>query len=246
MIGGTVTSTADSWFAAAGRRDTQLAGMGRLVKEAQTQGSTQRLADRVSAVFVPVVLVIAALTLARGDAGRSVPAEFTAAVAVLVIACPCALGLATPTAIMVGTGRGAQLGIFQGSPGARAATGVDTVVLDKTGTITTGAMARRRRRGGRVDTDACCAAAAVEAASEHPIVRRSSPQPARADESPRSPLRQRPGPRRGAALVDGVVDGRHAARLDRPVSTAAGLAAAEAEAPGRTHGVAGWDGGCAA
>ena len=125
--------------------DTQLAQMARLVEEAQNgKAPVQRLADRVSAVFVPVVIALAA-----GDARRSgsapapaPPTAFTAAVAVLIIACPCALGLATPTALLVGTGRGAQLGILIKGPEVLESTRrVDTVVLDKTGTVTTGRMA---------------------------------------------------------------------------------------------------------
>ncbi len=154
--------------------DTQLARMGQLVADAQNgKAAVQRLADRISAVFVPVVLVIAALTLAGWLlAGGAVAAAFTAAVAVLIIACPCALGLATPTAILVGTGRGAQLGVLIKDPQVlETVTGVDTVVLDKTGTITTGAMsvADVSARPGE-DTGAVLArAAAVEAASEHPV-----------------------------------------------------------------------------
>ncbi|MGB3286242.1 heavy metal translocating P-type ATPase, partial [Mycolicibacter algericus] len=124
--------------------DTQLARMAKLVTDAQAgKASIQRLADRVSAVFVPAVLVIAALTLAGWLlAGQSAAAAFTAAVAVLIIACPCALGLATPTAILVGTGRGAQLGILIKNPQVlEAVKDIDTVVLDKTGTVTTGVMA---------------------------------------------------------------------------------------------------------
>ena len=154
--------------------DSQLARMARLVTEAQNgKASIQRLADRVSAVFVPAVLVIAALTLIGWLVfGPSVFAAFTAAVAVLIIACPCALGLATPTAILVGTGRGAQLGILFKDPQVlESVIGVDIVVLDKTGTVTTGIMAVVAVEPRDVaDADAVLArAAAVEAASEHPI-----------------------------------------------------------------------------
>jgi Cu+-exporting ATPase len=154
--------------------DTQLARMAKLVTDAQAgKASIQRLADRVSAVFVPAVLVIAALTLAGWLlAGQSAAAAFTAAVAVLIIACPCALGLATPTAILVGTGRGAQLGILIKNPQVlEGVRGIDTVVLDKTGTITTGVMAvggLTVTEGESADT-VLARAAAVEAASEHPI-----------------------------------------------------------------------------
>ncbi|MCP2635117.1 heavy metal translocating P-type ATPase [Microbacterium sp. HD4P20] len=124
--------------------DTQLAQMARLVEEAQSgKARVQRLADRISGVFVPIVLVIAVGTLAAWLlAGASAPQAFTAAAAVLIIACPCALGLATPTALLVGTGRGAQLGILIKGPEVLESTrAVDTVVLDKTGTVTTGRMA---------------------------------------------------------------------------------------------------------
>src|SRR5215472_6595353 len=123
--------------------DTQLAQITRLVEEAQNgKAAAQRLADRVSAVFVPVVIVIALATLAAWlAAGQGPGAAFTSAVAVLIIACPCAMGLATPTAILVGTGRGAQLGIVIKGPEILESTrAVDTIVLDKTGTVTTGRM----------------------------------------------------------------------------------------------------------
>ena len=154
--------------------DTQLARMATMVADAQAgKASVQRLADRVSAVFVPAVLGIAALTLAGWLlAGASVAAAFTAAVAVLIIACPCALGLATPTAILVGTGRGAQLGILIKNPQVlEAVKDIDTVVLDKTGTVTTGVMAvggLAVARGEDPNT-VLARAAAVESASEHPI-----------------------------------------------------------------------------
>ncbi|MGY1845297.1 heavy metal translocating P-type ATPase [Modestobacter sp. SYSU DS0875] len=151
--------------------ETTLAQLGRLVTQAQSgKAAVQRLADRVSAVFVPVVLVIALATLATwllvtGDA----TAAFTAAVAVLVIACPCALGLATPTALLVGTGRGAQLGVLIKGPEVLESTRVvDTVVLDKTGTVTTAAMSVVQVAG---HPDTLRLAAAVEAGSEHPIAR---------------------------------------------------------------------------
>jgi Cu+-exporting ATPase len=154
--------------------DTQLARMGRLVTAAQNgKASIQRLADRISAVFVPAVLVIAALTLVGWLlAGGSATAAFTAAVAVLIIACPCALGLATPTAILVGTGRGAQLGVLIKDPQVlETVKGIDTVVLDKTGTITSGQMSVTgvHPRDGEDAEVVLARAAAVEAASEHPL-----------------------------------------------------------------------------
>jgi len=154
--------------------DTQLARMARMVSDAQSgKASIQRLADRVSAVFVPVVLAIAAVTLAGWLlTGHSANAAFTAAVAVLIIACPCALGLATPTAILVGTGRGAQLGVLIKKPQVlETVRGIDTVVLDKTGTVTTGQMTvgAVEAQSGEDSAVVLARAAAVEAASEHPV-----------------------------------------------------------------------------
>uniref|UniRef100_UPI00158AC226 heavy metal translocating P-type ATPase n=1 Tax=Microbacterium tenebrionis TaxID=2830665 RepID=UPI00158AC226 len=156
--------------------DTQLAQMAQLVEDAQTgKAEVQRLADRISGVFVPIVLVIALAALVGWIvAGFGLSAAFTAAVAVLVIACPCALGLATPTALLVGTGRGAQLGILIKGPEVLESTRkVDTVVLDKTGTVTSGRMAL----AGVITEDGVDAAelvrlaGAVEHASEHPIAK---------------------------------------------------------------------------
>jgi Cu+-exporting ATPase len=156
--------------------DTQLAQMARLVSAAQSgKAPVQRLADRAAAVFVPTVLVLAALTLAGWLAfGGGAVAALTAGVAVLIVACPCALGLATPVALLVGTGRGAQLGILVRGPQVLEATRrVDTVVLDKTGTVTTGRMALLRvDPADGVDGDELLRhAAAVEHAAEHPIAR---------------------------------------------------------------------------
>jgi Cu+-exporting ATPase len=156
--------------------DTQLARMARLVEDAQNgKAEVQRLADRVSGVFVPVVLLIALGTFAAWIAvtGDTV-AAFTAAVAVLIIACPCALGLATPTALMVGTGRGAQLGILIKGPEVLESTRrVDTVVLDKTGTVTTGRMSLHEVyvADGITEEDVLRLAGALEHASEHPVAR---------------------------------------------------------------------------
>jgi Cu+-exporting ATPase len=158
--------------------ETRLAQIGRLVSAAQTgKAPVQRLADRISAVFVPVVLVLAAGTAAVWLlAGGSPEAAFTAAVAVLIIACPCALGLATPTALLVGTGRGAQLGVLIKGPEILEETRrVDTVVLDKTGTVTEGRMALVDVLvpGGTPDArdEVLRYAGAVEALAEHPIAR---------------------------------------------------------------------------
>ncbi|GAA5038205.1 heavy metal translocating P-type ATPase [Microbacterium fluvii] len=154
--------------------DTQLAQMARMVEDAQSgKAPVQRLADRISAVFVPIVLAIALLTLLGWlVSGADVAMAFTAAVAVLIIACPCALGLATPTALLVGTGRGAQLGILITGPEVLESTRrVDTVVLDKTGTVTTGRMELVDvvTDAGASAADLLRLAGAVEDASEHPI-----------------------------------------------------------------------------
>jgi Cu+-exporting ATPase len=154
--------------------DTQLAQMAKLVEDAQSgKAEVQRLADRVSGVFVPIVIGIALVTLAAWFLlGFPAEAAFTAAVAVLIIACPCALGLATPTALLVGTGRGAQLGILIKGPEVLESTRkVDTIVLDKTGTVTTGKMTLLavHTAVGVDEAEALRLAGAVEDASEHPI-----------------------------------------------------------------------------
>ena len=162
--------------------ETTLAQMGRLVAEAQTgKAPIARLADRISAVFVPIVLGIAALTFtvwllaaAPDISGAELRAAFTAAVAVLVIACPCALGLATPVGLLTGTGRGAQLGILIKGPQVLEDTRrVDTILLDKTGTVTTGHLAVEATEafGSFSAAEVLHLAGAVEAASEHPIAR---------------------------------------------------------------------------
>ncbi|HZJ05288.1 MAG TPA: heavy metal translocating P-type ATPase [Nocardioidaceae bacterium] len=154
--------------------DTQLAQMAALVEDAQNgKAEAQRLADRVSGVFVPIVITLSAATLGfwMGN-GSGVPASFAAAVAVLIIACPCALGLATPTALMVGTGRAAQLGILIKGPEVLESTRtVDTIVLDKTGTVTTGRMSIVEviAASGTDPDDVLRLAGALEDASEHPI-----------------------------------------------------------------------------
>jgi P-type Cu+ transporter len=156
--------------------DTQLAQMARLVEDAQNgKADVQRLADRVSGIFVPIVIALSAATLGVWiGTGAGLSAAFTAAVAVLIIACPCALGLATPTALMVGTGRGAQLGILIKGPEVLESTRrVDTIVLDKTGTVTTGRMtlADVVAADGEDPRQVLRLAGAVEDASEHPIAR---------------------------------------------------------------------------
>ncbi|TGZ17956.1 carbonate dehydratase [Streptomyces sp. S816] len=226
--------------------DTQLARMARLVEDAQNgKAEVQRLADRVSAVFVPVVILIALATFGvwLGVTGDAVSA-FTAAVAVLIIACPCALGLATPTALMVGTGRGAQLGILIKGPEVLESTRrVDTVVLDKTGTVTTGRMTLQTvyAADGEDEKELLRLAGALEHASEHPVARAVA---AGAEERVGAlpaveHFENVPG--RG---VRGRVDGREVAvgRLYDDVPEELALAAAEAEREGRTAVLAGWDG----
>jgi P-type Cu+ transporter len=156
--------------------DTQLAQMARLVEEAQNgKAQVQRLADRISGIFVPIVIALSVASLGFWvGTGNGLQDAFTAAVAVLIIACPCALGLATPTALMVGTGRGAQLGILIKGPEAlESTTGVDTVVLDKTGTVTSGAMTLVGvvPAAGTDRDELLRLAGALEAGSEHPIAR---------------------------------------------------------------------------
>lgn len=154
--------------------DTQLAQMARMVEDAQTgKAQVQRLADRISGVFVPAVISIALLTLIVWLVlGHGFAAAMTAAVAILVVACPCALGLATPTALLVGTGRGAQMGVLIKGPEVLESTrNIDTIVLDKTGTVTTGTMALISVHAGGTTTqdEVLAIAGAVESSSEHPI-----------------------------------------------------------------------------
>ncbi|MGW5026757.1 heavy metal translocating P-type ATPase, partial [Streptomyces albidoflavus] len=232
--------------------DTQLARMARLVEQAQNgKAAVQRLADRVSAVFVPVVLVLALGTLvgwllATDDA----TAAFTAAVAVLIIACPCALGLATPTALLVGTGRGAQLGILIRGPEVLENTRrVDTVVLDKTGTLTTGRMELTEvlPADGTGETELLRLAGALEHASEHPVARAV----ASAAEERHGPLPPVSGFASTSGLgVRGTVEGRQVAAGRPQLLAEAGMplpeelerALAAAEARGRTVVAVGWDG----
>ncbi|MHB8641873.1 MAG: heavy metal translocating P-type ATPase [Gaiellaceae bacterium] len=189
--------------------DTALAQIARLVDAAQSgKAPVQRLADRVSAIFVPVVVVLALATLAGWLAfGANASDAFTAAVAVLIIACPCALGLATPTALMVGTGRGAQLGVLIKGPEILEQTRrVDTIVLDKTGTITEGRieLAGVALLNGAARADVLRFAGAVEAASEHPIAQAV----AKAARAETGELRVVSGFRNEAGVgVRGVVDG---------------------------------------
>ncbi|MFJ6775843.1 heavy metal translocating P-type ATPase, partial [Kitasatospora sp. NPDC091257] len=231
--------------------DTRLSRMARLVEEAQNgKAAAQRLADRISAVFVPVVILIALTTLVVWLLATDSPTEaFTAAVAVLIIACPCALGLATPTALMVGTGRGAQLGILIKGPEVLETTRkVDTVVLDKTGTVTAGRMAlvAVHTAEGVDRAEALRLAGAVEHASEHPIARAVAEAATEAGELPAvTDFRNVPG--RGVeGVVAGrtVVAGREALLADRAQHLPPSLARAKsaAEAAGRTAIAVGWDG----
>jgi Cu+-exporting ATPase len=230
--------------------DTRLAQIGQLVVQAQTgKAPVQRLADRVSAVFVPVVIALAVVTLVGwASAGSTAEAAFTAAVAVLVIACPCALGLATPTALLVGTGRGAQLGLLIKGPQVLEQTRrADTVVLDKTGTVTQGRMCLVDvvPAAGEDATLVLRLAGAVEAASEHPVAR------AIADAAQgRLPEVEGFDSTQGRG-VQGVVDG-HAVVVGRrswlaedwaqqvPAELDDALHAAEED--GRTAVLVGWDG----
>ncbi|MFD8723624.1 heavy metal translocating P-type ATPase [Streptomyces sp. NPDC059629] len=239
--------------------DTQLARMARLVEDAQNgKAEVQRLADRISAVFVPVVIVIALATFGvwLGVTGDTA-AAFTAAVAVLIIACPCALGLATPTALMVGTGRGAQLGILIKGPEVLESTRrVDTVVLDKTGTVTTGRMSLQEvyAAEGTDEAEVLRLAGALEHASEHPVARAIAAAAEERSEMgvPPAEGRGRVGklptvehfeniPGRG---VRGRVAGREVAvgRLFETVPEELALARSRAEQEGRTAVLVGWDG----
>lgn len=229
--------------------DTQLAQMARLVSEAQSgKAAVQRLADRVSAVFVPVVLGITAVTLVAWlAAGQPASAAFTAAVAVLIIACPCAMGLATPTALLVGTGRGAQLGIvIKGPEVLESARRVDTVVLDKTGTVTAGRMTLVGVHAAD-EAEVLRLAGAVEDASSHPVARAVAAG-ARTRLGTGLPAVTEFASHSGLG-VSGVADGRAivAGRrdwLESSMVVPAELAAAGdvAEAIGQTTVYVGWDG----
>jgi P-type Cu+ transporter len=232
--------------------DTALAQIARLVTEAQSgKAEVQRLADRISGVFVPVVIGLAIATLGFWiGAGEETAFAFTAAVAVLIIACPCALGLATPTALLVGTGRGAQLGLLIKGPEILESTRtVDTIVLDKTGTVTTGRMSLVDvvTAPGTSRAEALRLAGALEHASEHPIAQAIAA--AARDELGALPAVEGFTNRAGLG-VEGVVDGhgviagRPALLADWAMRLAPELeeAMADAERRGRTAIAAGWDG----
>jgi Cu+-exporting ATPase len=232
--------------------DTALAQIAKLVTDAQTgKAPVQRLADRISGVFVPIVIGLALATLGFWlGAGEDPTFAFTAAVAVLIIACPCALGLATPTALLVGTGRGAQLGLLIKGPEILESTRkVDTIVLDKTGTVTTGKMALADVAlvAGEDRDEVLRIAGALEDASEHPIAQAIA-------RAAREQLGDLPAvehfTNREGLGVEGVVDG-HGVQIGRPslmsewsLTLTAELDAARraAEAQGRTAVVVAWDG----
>ena len=232
--------------------DTQLSRMAKLVEEAQNgKASAQRLADRISAVFVPVVILIALGTLVGWLLVSNSPTEaFTAAVAVLIIACPCALGLATPTALMVGTGRGAQLGILIKGPEVLETTRrVDTIVLDKTGTVTTGRMALTavHTTAGVTEAEALRLAGALEHASEHPVAAAIAAAAAErvGELPPVEDFRNVPGLGvQGVVEGHAVIAGREALLADwaQHLPPVLAEAKAAAEAAGRTAVAVGWDG----
>jgi Cu+-exporting ATPase len=227
--------------------DTHLAQMARLVEDAQNgKAKAQRLADRISGVFVPIVIALSVATLAFWiGTGGSVAAAFTAAVAVLIIACPCALGLATPTALMVGTGRGAQLGILIKGPEVLESTRrIDTIVLDKTGTVTTGMMTLLDviTAGGEQPDEVLRLAGALEDSSEHPIAKAIAT-------GARDKVGDLPSVEEFKSLeglgVQGVVAGHTVVvgrrrLVDLPDDLAEGMYQAESE--GRTPVAVSWDG----
>ncbi len=231
--------------------DTALAQIARLVTEAQSgKAPVQRLADRVSGIFVPIVIGLAVATLGFWlGAGESAEFAFTAAVAVLIIACPCALGLATPTALLVGTGRGAQMGLLIKGPEVLESTRrVDTIVLDKTGTVTSGRMSLTDvvLADGVERADVLRLAGALEDASEHPIARAIA---AAARSEGALPTVEAFTNREGLG-AEGVVDG-HGVQVGRPalmaewslrVPEALDAARQAAEREGRTAVLAAWDG----
>jgi len=251
VTGGTLNSNGRLVVRATGvGADTQLARIARLVEEAQSgKAAAQRLADRVSSVFVPTVLVAAAVTfLAWLVLGGSATDAVTAAVAVLIVACPCALGLATPTALLVGTGRGAQLGVLLRGPEVLESTRrIDTVVLDKTGTVTRGELRLLAvtASAGASEAEVRRRAAAVESASEHPIARAVAGGSTNQHTPPVEDFAALPGMgARGIVHGDEVVIGRPALLASRglPLDDALAEAVDSAEAEGATAVVVGWDG----
>jgi Cu+-exporting ATPase len=241
-VGGRITVRASRVGA-----DTQLAQMAKAVEDAQTgKAQAQRLADRISGIFVPIVIAISVATLGFWlGTGNSVAAAFTAAVAVLIIACPCALGLATPTALMVGTGRAAQLGILIKGPEMLESTRrIDTLVLDKTGTVTTGEMTLHSVHvaDGEDENTVREVAAALESSSEHPIARAIAGGASSQSVEEFTSLE--------GLGVQGVVEGRAAvigrrsllADWSMPLPPELADAFDDAERQGRTAVAIGWDG----
>jgi len=232
--------------------DTQLAQMAKLVEDAQTgKAEVQRLADKISGVFVPIVIVIAVVALGAWlGAGFPVAAAFTAAVAVLVIACPCALGLATPTALLVGTGRGAQMGILIKGPEVLESTRkVDTVVLDKTGTVTSGKMTLVDVIGepGVDRAEILRFAGALEDASEHPIaqaIAKGATQEVGTLPTPEDFANVEGKGVQGIIEGTPVVVGRESLLADwsQKLSHEVASAKARAEGEGKTVVAVGWDG----
>jgi Cu+-exporting ATPase len=232
-------------------QDTQLAHMAKLVEDAQSgKAEVQRLADRVSGIYVPIVIAIAVGTLGFWlGAGYPTAAAFTAAVAVLIIACPCALGLATPTALLVGTGRGAQMGVLIKGPEILESTRrVDTIVLDKTGTVTTGKMTLTDALPERgVDRDELLRlAGALEHASEHPVAQAIAKGAAADGELPPVEDFQNVEGKGVQGIVEGhfVVVGRESLLKDWTLELSPELveAKADAEREGKTAVAVGWDG----
>ncbi len=233
--------------------DTALAQIGRLVTDAQTgKAPVQRLADRVAAIFVPVVLALAAATLGFWIGAGDTGVAFAAAVSVLIIACPCALGLATPTALLVGTGRGAQLGVLISGPEVLESTRrVDTIVIDKTGTATTGRMSLHSVEvaEGVDEAQALWLVGALQNGSEHPIGRAIAAAAQRLGGAPADveDFTSRPGLGvQGTVAGRAIIAGRPAllASADPSLALPAELerARAAAEAEGRTAIAASWDG----
>ncbi len=230
--------------------DTALAQIARLVGDAQSgKAPAQRLADRVAGVFVPIVIGLAVATLGFWiGAGESTTFAFTAAVAVLIVACPCALGLATPTALLVGTGRGAQLGLLIKGPEVLESTRrVDTIVLDKTGTVTAGRMKLVDVMAGDGEDreEILALAGALESASEHPVARAIAAAAGGAPSTAVDGFASHAGLGvEGRVAERSVLVGRPALIAERGVAIPDGLEAARAgaEALGRTAVVAAWDG----
>ncbi len=229
--------------------DTQLAQMAKLVEQAQTgKAPVQRLADRISAVFVPIVITLAVATLGFWlGAGSGAAASFSAAVAVLIIACPCALGLATPTALLVGTGRGAQLGILIKGPQVLESTRqVDTIVLDKTGTVTTGQMTLLDviPAAGEETSSVLRVAGALESASEHPIAQAIAKAAAAAGPLPTVVSFTNVEGLGVTGVVDGrmVVAGRPVLLAEFELAPELEAARVEAENQGCTAVLAAWEG----